>query len=67
MWLAVLVPAIVFHHVCQLNDKLPLLVLLTGFKCMFLEEGREEDHLMALLKCIYYIQEAFGGGMIVLQ
>ena len=45
VWLGVLVPAIVFHHVCQLNDKLPLLVLLTGFKCMFLEEGREEDHL----------------------
>lgn len=43
VWLGVLVPAIVFHHVRQLDDELPLLVLLTGFKCMFLEEGREED------------------------
>lgn len=34
-WL-VLVPAIVFNHVCQFNDKLSLFVLLTCLKSMLL-------------------------------
>ena len=38
--MCVLVPPIVFHHVCQFNDKLALLVFLTGLKSMFLCEGR---------------------------
>lgn len=27
-------PAIIFDHVCQLNDVLPFFILLTGLKCM---------------------------------
>lgn len=36
---AMSLPAIVFNHVSQLDDELPLLVLLTALKCMFLQHN----------------------------
>lgn len=51
-WL-VLVPAIVFDHVCQFNDELSLLVLLTGLKSMLLYvEGGVERYKVTILSLL---------------
>ena len=41
----VLVPAIVFDHVCQFNDKLALFVLLTGLKGMLLRRRNQDRYI----------------------
>lgn len=54
-WVHALFPSIVFYHMCQFNDVLALLVLLTRLKGMFLEKiiRAHDKSKLTLLKIIF--------------
>lgn len=42
-------PAIVFNHVGQFNDELPLFILLAGLECMFLEQRQKNSQTWVII------------------